>query len=278
MNLCRQKRAWYHRGVRVSSVVVLLLVSASVAAARADPIAAARRFYNQGQFQQAIDAAHQASGSPAIAASAHVIAGRADLELYRRDGQPDELDHARTELRQVNAPFIGAQEQLELQVGFAELMYFDQRYGAAAELLQPLLDASLILTPDAHDRALDWWASALDRAAQAGSKDERTAVYTRVANRMEQELRRDPTSPTAGYWLAVAARGAGDLDRAWAAAYAAWVRAPLRPDRVASLRSDLDKLIVQAIIPERADALPPRDRRQALAAMTSEWEAFKKNW
>ena len=32
---------------------------------------------------------------------------------------------------------------------------------------------------------------------------------------MNDEIQRDPGSPVANYWLAVAARGAGDIDGAW---------------------------------------------------------------
>src|ERR1043166_4805679 len=42
-----------------------------------------------------------------------------------------------------------------------------------------------------------------------------------------EEVRRDPGNAPANYWLAVAARAAGDADMAWDAAVAAWVRAPL---------------------------------------------------
>ena len=69
---------------------------------------------------------------------------------------------------------------------------------------------------------------------------------------MEEEVRRDASSTAASYWLVAATRGAGDLDRSWAAAVAAWVRAALAPDRGATLRADLDRLVTQALIPDRA--------------------------
>ena len=51
-----------------------------------------------------------------------------------------------------------------------------------------------------------------------------------LGDRMEIEVRIDPGSAPANYWLAAAARGAGDLDRAWHAAIAGWIRAPMRPE------------------------------------------------
>src|SRR5919107_1617843 len=70
------------------------------------------------------------------------------------------------------------------------------------------------------------------------------------------EARRDPSSAAAAYWVAAAARGLGQLDRAWQAAMAAWVRTGLTQDRAAALRADLDRLVVTAIIPGR----PPQPR------------------
>ena len=95
---------------------------------------------------------------------------------------------------------------------------------------------------------------------------------------MEQELRRDPASAPASYWLAASARAAGDLDRAWAAASAGWIRAALGRDRGVALRADLDKLVTQGDHSGRGRQAPARDRRQAAATLAAEWEAFKKIW
>ena len=57
------------------------------------------------------------------------------------------------------------------------------------------------------------------------------------------ELAAEPGSATASYWLAAAARGAGNLERAWDAARAGWIAAPLGKDQGATLRADLDRLM-----------------------------------
>lgn len=272
------ERVCYHRGVRLWALAVVLLLSPSLAAARPDSLTLARRFYNQGQYDQAIELAREASATPSLASAARLISGRAHLELYRAHTQGDDLDQARSELRAVDERALDARERLELQVGFAELLFCDGRYGAAAEVLDPLLDAVATLAPDSHDRALDWWASALDRSAQKAPREARPPIYARITERMEDELRHDPSSLTASYWLAASARGQGDLDRAWAAATAAWVRAAFHPDRANAVRADIDKLVVEGIIPERIAALPVGDRRKALASMTGDWQEFKKNW
>ena len=89
---------------------------------------------------------------------------------------------------------------------------------------------------------------------------------------------RDPGSAPAGYWVVAAARGAGDLDAAWSRAMAAWVRAGLGRDRGVNLRGDLDRLVVHAVIPERAARLSTREPAVAAAGLLSEWEAFKASW
>ena len=95
---------------------------------------------------------------------------------------------------------------------------------------------------------------------------------------MEEELRRDPGNAVANYWLAVAARGQGDVERAWGAAVAAWIRATLRPESSEALRTDLDRLVTQALIPERARAHSPREQPEQLAALRAEWDLVKQQW
>ena len=264
-------------GVR-AAIFLLMAASTIVAAPRPDPLAAARRFYNQGQYDQALEAAKQAATSPATASSARLVMGRARLERFRGNAEPLDLDDARADFRAVDPRALDPRERIELQVGLGELLYLEDRFGPAAELLDPVVDASATLAPDAHERALDWWATALDRHAQALPAAERALAYPRLLERMEQELRRDPASAPASYWLAASARAGGDLDRAWAAASAGWIRAALGRDGGAALRADLDKLVTQGIIPDKAAKVPSRDRKQAVASLTAEWEAFKKTW
>jgi hypothetical protein len=90
---------------------------------------------------------------------------------------------------------------------------------------------------------------------------------------MANELAENPASSAAAYWAAAAARGQGDLQGAWDAAQAAWVRAPLTADHGASLRGDLDRLVERAIVPERARLLA-----QPADLLRQEWERFKERW
>ena len=266
-------------GAGIRAAALMLLAASTLAAApKPDLLAAARRFYNERKYDQALDAAKQAANTPATASAAHLIMGRARLERYRQTPSPRDLDDARADFHAADPRALDARERIELQVGLGELLYLEDRFGPAAELLDPVVESSATLAPDAHERALDWWATALDRQAQALPAADRPSTYARITARMEQELRRDPASAPASYWLAASARASGDLDRAWAAASAAWIRAALGRDKGVALRADLDKLVTQGIIPDRAARLPARDRSRATTTMTTEWENFKKVW
>ena len=263
------------RGLRLS-IVVLVLTAAPLYAA--DPLLDARRLYNQGQFDAAEQAARDAARFPATADGARVVLGRIQLERYRRTPAAADLSGAIATLREVDTKRLDARERIELAIGLAEALYLEDRFGAAATFFESLLDDSDALGAGAHERVLDWWATATDRSAQLRPMAERAEIYRRLATRMAQEISRDPGSHPAAYWLAAAARGAGDPERALNEATAAWVRAPLARDGGVALRADLDRLVVQGILPDRANRLQMRDSTQALAGMVGEWEAFKSVW
>jgi hypothetical protein len=90
---------------------------------------------------------------------------------------------------------------------------------------------------------------------------------------MVDELTSRPGSATAVYWTAAAARAEGDVQGAWDAVEAGWVRASLATGETMALRSDLDRLMILGIVPERAKALA-----QSPDDLRSEWERFKARW
>jgi hypothetical protein len=156
-------------------------------------------------------------------------------------------------------------------------LYLDGAAGAGAELFDALLEASpgapTALPPEARERVVDWWATALDQEARTRPESDRQPIYQRIRARMRAELATTPSSAAASYWLAAAALAQGDPQAAWDAAMAAWVRAPLAGDRGAALRGDLDLLVEHAIIPERS-----RQLAQSVEACKAEWDAFKQKW
>jgi hypothetical protein len=261
------------------SVALAAALTVHPAARESDQLAEARRLYNLGQYDAAEKLARAELAVPERADAARVVLGRVQLERYRQSADPADLAAARESLRSVDPLALDAREQVEYTVGLGEALYLEDRFGAAAQLFESVLTRSSVLGSSAHERVLDWWATALDRYAQTRPVEERAPAYDAIVARMRDEIVQYPGSAAAGYWLAAAARGRGDLERAWQAALAGWVRAGLAEDRGAELRADLDRLVVQAILPERAAKLgKPADAKQAFAVMLTEWEAFKTAW
>ena len=262
---------------RVAPLVIATLVS--IGAGPRDALSRARQFYNHQQYGAAIEAATEARLAPKLADAATLVLARAHLERFRQSANPTDLVAARDALQQIHPALLAPSDRVELIIGLGESLYLDDRAGAAAEefeLALPRLDTT---NPNARERVLDWWATALDRQAQLGPESERRPLYARIVNRMEEELGRDAGSAVASYWLVAGARGSGDLERAWGAAIAGWVRASMAGDHRVTLRIDLDRIVVQAIIPERArQTSSPADVALAIAAMGGEWETLKQTW
>ncbi len=276
-------------------LAILAAMTGSVAAVAEaqplSPLSRARQAYNATQFDAAIAAALEARKTPALASSANVVMARARLERFRSKSDPADLAAAHDTLNLVEPARLSPAERQDYTVGLGITVYFEGRPGAAAELFETLLDPPTLRQGGGpaessapllgSRRALfDWWATALDRAAQLAADSARRDFYVRILHRSQSELARDTQSTAAGYWLAAAARGAGDLDRAWHAAIAAWIRSRVFTDNV-SVRRDLDQLVMTAIIPERARALggdAAHDHAALAAAMRAEWEQIKTSW
>jgi hypothetical protein len=268
-------------------LLVLVVAGGGMAAAQTspravapDPLAEARRLYNQGRYSEAIAAAQPLRDLPGTRPQALLLLGRAGLERYRQTADRADLVKAREALRESDASRLDGRDRLELVVGLGEALYLEESYGPAAEVFDSVVPRASELGPAARDQLLDWWATAVDRHAQSRATSERPAMYARVMQQMSDELRRDPGTAAASYWIAAAARATGDLDLAWNAAMAGWVRAQLTRDQGAGLRPDLDRLMLQGIIPDRARRLaaPTGELEQAIAGLASEWDTFKEKW
>jgi hypothetical protein len=261
--------------VRFAALGALLLLVSGVdaAAQRVDPLAQARTLYNQRDYSAALNAADQARATPARADSADLIAARAYLERFRESGAADDLDGARERLRRLDPQRLAASERTEFIIGLGEALYFDGSHGAAADVFESLLARPDPLMPEVRESALDWWATAVDREARGRPDADREARYERIRERMAAELGAQPGSSAASYWLAAAARGLGDVQAAWAASLAAWVRAPMATDRGAALRADIDRLVLTGLVAARAKSLAKTEEQAR-----EEWEAFKARW
>jgi hypothetical protein len=245
-----------------------------------DLLTRARLMYNQQQYDGAIAMALKARSLPNLADPAGLVLARAYLERFRQSPNPEDLVAARTALRDLRADTLPPRDRVELFIALGESLYLASEFGAAAELLDGALARADQLGPAARERLLDWWASALDRQAQSQPVEHRSSLYSRILERMESELRWDPGSATAAYWVAAAARGIGDLDRAWDLAIAGWVRAAFVHDRGAILRLDLNRLVLEGIVPERVRerASSEADRDRVTASMESTWAMVKQQW
>ena len=257
---------------RTGIVLAAVLV---MGAAPQNPLARARELYNQQQYDAAIAAAREARATPGLADAAAVVFGRAHLERYRISSDTADLSAARESLVGIETARLAARERLELLTGLGQLLYLEGHYGAAAELFGAALGGA---AADAASREsiLDWWAMSLDHEAQAAGDTERRQLYARMLERVEPAAAGDQPSAAAMYWVSAAAAGMDDFGRAWHAAIAAWVRAPMAAGPRATLRADLERLVQQVIIPGRAVTLAPgTDTKQTVAAMQAEWNAIK---
>jgi len=260
------------RGLALAAALAFVAPSAAASAAE-DPLAKARQLYNQRDFEGAIVAAEQARLVPSRADAADLVAARAYLERFRDTAAPDDLTNARDRLRRLNPDRFLPSERTEYLIGLGETLYFENAYGAAATVFESVLQSGELRPASARDRVLDWWATAVDHDTRPRPDMDRQAVYQRMRVRFEGELAARPGSGAAAFWLAAAARAQGDLQAAWDAAQAGWVRAPLAADHGDALRADLDRLVTRVIVPERAKVLaqPPDNLR-------GEWERFKARW
>ena len=259
---------------RAATFCLFLAMGSAVSAAdEPDLLGEARTLYNQRQFEAAVGAAERARLIPELADRADLIAARAYLERFRESSTVEDLVSARERLRRLDPLQFDSRERTEFIVGLGEALYFDESYGAAADVFETVLDNPGGLPTDSRERVLDWWAIAVDREAWLRNEIGRQAAAKRIGERMRDELTAVPGSAAASYWLAASARAQGDLQAAWDAVEAGWVRASLTPDRGAALRADLDRLMLVAIVPEQARALSqPED------TLRLDWENFKERW
>jgi hypothetical protein len=257
----------------IAVAALLALAAARPLAAADDPLARARQLYNQHEYEAAVAAAEQARLAPARADAADLVAARAYLERFRTSAVSDDLTNARDRLRRIDPQHLPPRERLEYVVGLGEALFLDDQWGAAAAVFDSVLLTRDLVDAEARDRALDWWATSLDRDARPRSDIDRQPVYQHIRARMQEEIAAHPASATAAYWLAAAARAQGDLQTAWSAAEAAWVRSALAVDHGVALRDDVDRLVVRGLVPDRAKATS-----QPPDALRMQWEQFKERW
>lgn len=256
----------------------LVLILASSAYAQRVDLARARTLYNERQFDGAIEAATAAQKAPATADPATVVLARAHLERYRERANPEDLSAARVALGTVRVSNLDSRDHVDFLMALGEALFFEDDYGAAATLFESGIDRAIAQGSETGESMLEWWGSAVERHADALDRDARISAFRRLRERMSRELARNPGSAAAAYFLVVATRGSGEPVEAWDAAIAGWVRARLAGARSASLRADLDKLVLQGIIPDRVATMSTERREQAESDLRGEWAVVKERW
>jgi phage terminase Nu1 subunit (DNA packaging protein) len=288
--MCQSLTASARKATRWAAILGLLVALPAVASHAQptsqprprppEPLTEARRLYNEGRFDDSLAIARAAADVPNTRPGALLLVGRAALERYRLTGEQPDLDLARESLRTVDASRLDPRERVEFAIGLGETLFFEQAHGAAAEMFQGILDHEAAFGSGSRDRLLDWWAGAIDRLAQAKPAAERGTLYDSLVARMVQELRRDLTLAAPNYWIPAALLAKGDADAAWDAAMAGWLRAQMAAWGTSEARADIDVLVQQAIVPERARKVGRTDAdvEAATNALLADWAAFKDRW
>lgn len=241
-------------------------------------LAQARAHYNQREFDAAILSATAARRQPETADLAAIVLARAHLERYRERADPSDLSAAREVLGSLHAGALEPRDQVELLLAMGESLFLQDDFGAASEIFESGLERAAATDPGLADAMLEWWGSAIERQAGTLAREPRIATFRRLASRTRDALAQDPTSAGAIYWNVVGLRGEGELERAWDAAVAGWVRARLIGDRAPSLRADLDRLVLQGIVPDRVQHLTLEQRPAAESQLKADWELVKERW
>lgn len=268
--------------VKAIFCAALVLLWPLTAAAQSD-LERARALYNAGQFDESIAAAAVAKKKTASAPSATLIAARARLERFRQKHDPDDLPAARVDLVSLNPHILAPQEIVEWQIGLGIGLFLEHQPGPAAEMFTTVLPTARGRLPAMEfDKLLEWWASTLSRVAESQSGTARRDAYTAMLSAVRGELERDPLSRPMAYWIVVAARGAGDFESAWNAAFAGWIRAGAQSEGK-QLRNDLDRFVAQTLIPERAQAhtgqrLDAKATLMEISTLADQWRALGEQW
>jgi hypothetical protein len=266
------------RALNLGLAALLICSMVEPALANRADLARALVLYNDRQFDQAIEAALAARKTPETQDAAAVVLARAHLERYREQVDPADLSAAREALGVVRTGVLEPRVRLEYLLALGQALFLEDEFGAAANLFASAVTPARALDPLLSESLLDWWGSAIEREADLGDIDARVALFKGLTEDMRLELTRSPESAAATYWIAAALRGAGDATAAWNAATAGWVRARLAGERSASLRADLDKLVLEGIIPDRVKQLSPLERAAAESQLRADWELIKERW
>jgi len=260
-------------------VAVAALAMLASAAEQPDALARARVAYNEQRYDEAIAAARAAERVPGTAPQARLLVARACIERFRLSGEAADLTTARNMLAAIDSSKLTSRDRGETQIGLAQLLFFDDRFGAAAELFEDALSRASEPGYGPRERLLGWFATSLDRLARLEETPVRRRIYRRLLDRMVLENRIGSGSAVASYWIVAATFGVDNVENAWDAAVATWIRAPLTPGDGVALRADIDRFVQEVIIPRRAWLASAGGEVEPVAdVFRRDWESVKQTW
>ena len=263
---------------RACAVVLAMLLGTTALLATREDLARARQLFNERRFDEAITAATAARKTPETADAAAIVLARAHLERYRQLADPADLGAARSALGGVGVERLGTPDRAEFLIALGGSLFLEDDFGAAAEIFESAMEIAPAAGENARESVLDWYGSSMERWAAPYVTSRRAQMLARLVSRMEIEQAKNPGSRAASYWLAAGLRAQGELDRAWQAAIAAWVRAPIAGASALALRADVDRLVREGIIPDRGKEAPDGEREGRETALRAEWELLKQKW
>lgn len=269
----------YDAGMRRPlGLVLALVVSTAAVSASKEDLARARSLFNERKYDDAIQAAEAARKTPETADAAAIVLARAHLERYRQVADPADLGSARAALGAASVEKLGLPDRAEYLVALGGALFLQDDYGAAAEIFESAIEVAPAAGDGTREAVLDWYGSAMERWASPFTTSRREVMLRRLITTMEREQAKNPGSKAASYWLVAGLRAQGELDRAWQAAIAAWVRAPIAGNASLALRADIDRLVREGLIPDRGKDVPESERVARETALRAEWELLKQRW
>ena len=258
-----------------SRLAVLALVRLAASAAD-DPLARARLLYNQRQFEAAVQRRRAGAADAGARRRGGSRSPRAPISSgSARARRPTISTNARDRLRRLDPQRFAPRERAEYIVGLGETLFFDGAFGAAATVFDSVLRQPRLLTGDARERVLDWWASALDRDARPRPEIERQGVYQRDPRRAwTTSWRRIPAAARRPTGWPPRRRGRRAICRRRGM--------PRRPAGCARRwRATRARRCAPTSIAwccARSSPTAPRPTAQPPETLRSEWERFKESW
>jgi tetratricopeptide (TPR) repeat protein len=269
----------YHAAMtRLPAVVGAVVLATVVVSATREDLARARALFNERKYDEAIAAAEAARKTPETADAAAIVVARAHLERYRGLADPADLGAARAALGSTNPEKLGTPDRAEYLIALGGSLFLEDDFGAAAEIFESAIEIAPAAGEGAREAVLDWYGSAMERWASPYRTSTRAPMLARLITTMEREQAKNPSSRAASYWLVAGLRAQGELERAWQAAIAAWVRAPIAGPRGVALRADVDRLVREGLIPDRGKEVSESERAERESRLRAEWELLKERW